>query len=39
MINTGELKHSIAGYGQFIAYTRDIKDTTINITKAGTIHI
>ena len=39
MIDTGAFKHSIAGYGQFMAFTRDIKDTTINISKAGTIHV
>ena len=39
MIDTGASKHSTAGYGQFMAYTRDIKYTTIDISKAGAIHV
>lgn len=39
MINTGIFKHSIAGYGQFMAYTRDIKYATINISKTDAIHV
>ena len=39
MIDTGASKHSTAGYGQYMAYTRDIKDTTIDISKADAIHV
>ncbi len=39
MIDTGASKHFTAGYGQFMTYTRDIKDTTIDIAKAGAIHV
>ena len=39
MIDTGASKHSTAGYGQFMAYIRDIKYMTINISKAGAIHV
>ena len=39
MINIGASKHFTAGYKQFMAYTRDIKYTTIEISKAGAIHV
>ncbi len=39
MIDTGISKHSIAGFRQFMAYIRDIKDTTIDIAKASAIHV
>lgn len=39
MIDTGASKYSTAGYGQYMAYTRDIKDTAIDIAKAGAIHV
>ena len=39
MIDTGISKYFIAGYGQLMAYTRDIKDTTINISKVGAIYV
>lgn len=37
MIDTNASKHSIVGYEQFMAYIRDIKDTTIDIAKVGVI--
>lgn len=39
MIDTSASQHFTVGYRQCMAYTRDIKNTTINITKAGAIHI
>ncbi len=39
MIDTGASKHSSADYGQLMTYTRDIKDTTIDIAKASAIHV
>lgn len=39
MIDTSVSKHSTAGNGQFMAYTRDIKNMTIHITKGGAIHV
>ena len=39
MIDTGASKHSIVSYGQFMAYTRDIKYTTIDISKVGAIYV
>ena len=39
MIDTGASQHSTAGYGQLIAYTKDIKYTTIDISKASAIHV
>lgn len=39
MIDTGAFKHFIVGYGQFMAYIRNIKDTTIDISKAGVIYV
>ena len=39
IIDTGIFKHSTAGYGQFIAYTRNIKYTTSDISKADAIHV
>ena len=39
MIDTGASKHSTSGYRQYMAYTREIKDTTIDISKTGAIHI
>ena len=39
IIDTGVSKHFIASYRQFIAYTRDIKYTTIDIFKISAIHV
>lgn len=39
MIDTGASKHFTAGYRQFMPYTRDIKDTTIDILKIDAIHV
>ena len=39
IIDTGASKHFTAGYGQFMAYTKDIKYTTIDISEAGAIHV
>ena len=39
MIDIGASKHSTVGYGQFMTYTRDIKYITIDISKAGVIHV
>lgn len=39
MININTSIYFIVGYKQFMAYTRDIKDTTINITKVDIIYI
>lgn len=39
MINTNAFKHFRASYKQFMAYTRDIKNTIINILKVGAIYI
>lgn len=39
MINTDTSKHSTTGYGQYLAYTRDIKDTAIDIEKVDAIHV
>ncbi len=39
IIDTGIFKYFITDYGQFMTYTRDIKDTTINIANTGTIDI
>lgn len=39
MINTGAFQHFTIGYGQFIAYIRNIKYTIIDIFKADKIYI
>lgn len=39
MIDTSIFKYFTAGYEQFMAYRRDIKYTTINISKADTIYV
>ena len=39
MIDISAFKYSTAGYGQFKAYIKDIKYTTIDISKAGAIYI
>ena len=39
MIDNNATKHFIADYGQYMAYISDIKDTTIDISQAGVIHI
>lgn len=39
MIDIDTCKHSRTGYRQFIAYTRDIKYTTIHFSKVDTIYI
>ncbi len=39
IIDTGKSKHFIVDYGQFMTYIRDIKNTTIDITKAGAIDV
>ena len=39
MIDTGASKHSIASYRLFMDYTRDIKYTIIDISKAGAIYV
>ena len=39
MIDTGASKHSTAGYRQYLAYKKDNKDTSIDITKAGAVHV
>lgn len=38
-IDTSASNHSIAGYGQFMAYTRDFKYMTIDISKVDIIHV
>lgn len=39
MIDTKVLKHFTADYQQYIAYARDIKDITIDISKTNAIHV
>ena len=39
MIDTGASKHSTAGYGQYLAYKKDNKNISIDITKAEAIHV
>lgn len=39
MIDAGVYKYSITGYGQYMTYTRKIKDTTINISKVVAIYV
>lgn len=39
MIDTSVFKYSTMDNKQFMAYTRDIKDTTIDIAKIGVIYI
>lgn len=39
MINTGAFKHFTADYRQFMAYTRYINYTTIDISKVSAIHV
>lgn len=39
IIDTGISKHFTAGYKKFMAYIRDIKYTTIDISKADAIYI
>lgn len=39
MINTNASKHSTVSYGQYIAYIKDIKNTTIDISKADAIYV
>lgn len=39
MIDTNILKYSTTDYRQYMAYIRDIKDTTIDITKTSAIHV
>lgn len=39
IIDINVSKYSIPGYRQYITYTKDIKDMTINISKADAIHI
>lgn len=39
MINAGVSKHFTRSYKQYIAYTKDIKYTTINISKSSAIYV
>lgn len=39
LIDTSVSKHSTIGYGQFMTYTRDIKYTTIDISKTSAIPV
>lgn len=39
MIDTSAFKQFRASYRQFMVYTKDIKYTTIDISKVGTIHV
>lgn len=39
MIDTGTSKYSTASYGQYMAYTRDIKNTANDIVKVNVVHV
>lgn len=39
MIDTEASKHSTAGYGQYLAYKKDNRNISIDITKAGAINV
>lgn len=39
MINTNISKHFTAGYGQFLAYIKNIKDINIDVSKASAIYV
>lgn len=39
MIDTNISKHFTVGYGQYMAYKKDIKYTTIDISKIGAIYV
>lgn len=39
MIDTNAFKYFITGYRQFMAFTKDIKYTTIDISKVGAIYV
>lgn len=39
IIDTNTSKHYIASYGQYLLYTKDVRNTIIDIAKASAIYI